>query len=190
MSEKTLHTPEPWAADGCFVRQADRYWVVGTASYQCIRNGTADANARRIAACVNACQGIPTEALEAGALPHLLSSLPPILSWLSWFRAHGKRLGNLDMSAIDRAVEAYGVAKDALPDGKLPPAPPATVLAVCLDAGCTGCPRCDLEGWANEEDAAAADLRLERLRAKMLTATHRAVDEIVAERRTSSDPNA
>jgi hypothetical protein len=38
-------------------------------------DGDADENARRIVACVNACAGIPTEALEAGALGKALDLL-------------------------------------------------------------------------------------------------------------------
>ncbi|MFH1572553.1 MAG: hypothetical protein ABIG68_01140 [Acidobacteriota bacterium] len=38
------------------------------------RNGEARANARRIVACVNACQGIPTEALESGAVKDWLDA--------------------------------------------------------------------------------------------------------------------
>jgi hypothetical protein len=75
----TMHTPEPW------------HVTPGTpavifADYDTFRLGIADigtfaprgvqlANARRIVAAVNACQGIPTEALEQGVVAELLAAL-------------------------------------------------------------------------------------------------------------------
>lgn len=64
----TKHTPEPWTAnpnlkgDGSFAGTL----AIWTNSLQpkYIGEIPLDANARRIVACVNACAGIPTEALE------------------------------------------------------------------------------------------------------------------------------
>jgi hypothetical protein len=69
---KTTHDPEPWFVDNSrgyeefksviASRQppeGDDRWIVPADD---------DADARRIVACVNACAGIPTEALERGAL--------------------------------------------------------------------------------------------------------------------------
>lgn len=61
------HTPEPWEAvdrltiRGPFERgNPDKPgWHIAT-----MRDGAAEGDARRIAACINACQGTPTDALE------------------------------------------------------------------------------------------------------------------------------
>jgi hypothetical protein len=75
------HTPEPWEAvllqaDGVVIRREG--WELRTDDYDvacAIERGAPirkEADARRIAACVNACAGIPTEALQAGALARVL----------------------------------------------------------------------------------------------------------------------
>ena len=56
---------------GRYVTDADDETIIGGNDYGPILN---DADARRIVACVNACAGIPTEALEAGALDVLLGA--------------------------------------------------------------------------------------------------------------------
>ena len=70
MSE-TKHTPEPWEVVGKFSDRiyhaasdtvvAQAWYPGGSDSYPA---ETMHANARRIVACVNACAGIPTGALE------------------------------------------------------------------------------------------------------------------------------
>ena len=57
------HTPEPWLA------QHSQICKGSLAVSDCFRaeDGSPEANARRIVACVNACQGIPTENLEPGS---------------------------------------------------------------------------------------------------------------------------
>jgi hypothetical protein len=63
------HSSEPWFLDGkgrAF--DAAVFRVVGEGS----PDGAEAANWRRIVACVNACAGIPTEALESGALGRVL----------------------------------------------------------------------------------------------------------------------
>ena len=55
------HTKEPWciAEDKCYMNQ-----IVNSNSL-CIAKLIEEADAKRIVACVNACKGITTEALEA-----------------------------------------------------------------------------------------------------------------------------
>lgn len=71
------HTPEPWRT---FKQGDSTGWIVGRvdggdmfripAGYEDV-----GADARRIVACVNACAGLSTEALEAGALKESLDVL-------------------------------------------------------------------------------------------------------------------
>lgn len=71
----TNHLPEPW----CYRRSSDgRYYEIGPKNVradasreQIVRMVQGIANARRITACVNACAGIPTAALEAGGVAKL-----------------------------------------------------------------------------------------------------------------------
>ena len=56
------HTPGPWTADGCHVKSAD-----GTPIGSCQE----PPNARRTAAAVNACEGVPIRELEGGILADL-----------------------------------------------------------------------------------------------------------------------
>jgi hypothetical protein len=73
----SVHSPEPWAVSKQFPGYVCRFdgtrWVqiayVGSPQSPC-----AD-DARRIVACVNACEGVPTETLEAGGLPRAMSAL-------------------------------------------------------------------------------------------------------------------
>ncbi len=51
----TYHSPEPWTAEGRYIRDASGSIVVRGRSY---------ADARRIAAAINATRDIPTDALE------------------------------------------------------------------------------------------------------------------------------
>lgn len=68
MASSYRHHPPPWVVDGQFVRD---------------RNGIAVAtvsvagNADRIAACVTACEGIPTGELQAGILQDLVAWCEP-----------------------------------------------------------------------------------------------------------------
>ncbi len=67
------HTPEPWAAD-CdvgtwevwrdFVGEDNRTYATRVCAVVDYENDTAEANAKRIVACVNACRGIPTADLQ------------------------------------------------------------------------------------------------------------------------------
>jgi len=61
-----------------------------------------EANARRIVACVNACEGLSTEALESGALRKVIETyqdtrvFPPRASQLALLEAFKKLEGNDD----------------------------------------------------------------------------------------------
>jgi hypothetical protein len=81
MSE-TKHSPEPWRAD-----VDDPSDILDASGAACasgwsfdepggwFRQEPAEANARRIVACVNACAGIPTEEVEAGVLALTVEAL-------------------------------------------------------------------------------------------------------------------
>jgi hypothetical protein len=77
------------------------------------RNGrwdTVRANARRIVACVNACTGIPTEALEGGVVADLLAACKAVLAKLDSitteeFRAGGEREQREALSVVVAKVE-------------------------------------------------------------------------------------
>lgn len=62
------HTPEPWVVGtnfGCIHKGLPDGRRINGALVICQgNNDQANANARRIVACVNACAGIPTETLE------------------------------------------------------------------------------------------------------------------------------
>ena len=83
MAGETKHSPEPWrTVDRVF--EEDRIFVLTGPGHRLIvedivaslytdeHEGRQADNARRVVACVNALAGIPTEALEAGALAKLL----------------------------------------------------------------------------------------------------------------------
>jgi len=97
---RTKHTPEPWELDireyGFRIRMGSAVPYTGVYKPQHLIEWDpgvyyapdypetdaenrqyleAEANARRIVACVNACEGIPTEALEAGVVRELVEAL-------------------------------------------------------------------------------------------------------------------
>lgn len=80
MSEETKHSPEPWrvcgevpdAVEDCEGRFAAEGWARSGYQFEDEFEAACAANARRIVACVNALAGVPTEALEGGALGDLL----------------------------------------------------------------------------------------------------------------------
>lgn len=86
------HTPGEWTAeridyskglDVSFEVTSGRRVIAGTYMREIKREAYLiaedEANARRIVACVNACEGIPTEALESGAVRELLEALADVL---------------------------------------------------------------------------------------------------------------
>lgn len=66
------HTTEPWTATNSTIRNSNGRVVIA----YLYSKRTRAANIRRILACVNACRGVPTEALErnAGAASVLLKA--------------------------------------------------------------------------------------------------------------------
>jgi hypothetical protein len=95
---ETKHSPEPWSVggmsgceDGCYAADGSlcaEGWPGDTTNLDPGKDVNAflarqNANARRIVACVNACAGLPTEALEAGALAKALGALARIVRYAS-----------------------------------------------------------------------------------------------------------
>jgi hypothetical protein len=78
VSDETKWSPEPWrvSASG-FLCSATNLVLIDS------RGDVPPADLRRIVACVNACAGIPTAALEAGALAKALDALKSAQSVLS-----------------------------------------------------------------------------------------------------------
>ena len=75
------HTKEPWRVGNqcCIVSDTPIPEVDSMSSVEyygghCICESVTDTNAERIVACVNACQGITTEALEKGVIASTLKS--------------------------------------------------------------------------------------------------------------------
>lgn len=68
---QTEHTPEPWGLE----EEPNSTWVFGRVT-PCTRTSIADvyeyADARRIVACVNECEGITTEGIESGIVRELI----------------------------------------------------------------------------------------------------------------------
>jgi len=77
------HTPEPWRLyppGACVPHYDVRERIVSDCpSGRSVSDPISEADARRIVACVNACAGIPTEALEAGAVREALDLLVRLL---------------------------------------------------------------------------------------------------------------
>jgi hypothetical protein len=72
------HTPEPWSQDSndLFAVTADKDgFIVAVTEVHDRTDEECDANARRIAAAINACRGIATEALEQDVVAELLQAL-------------------------------------------------------------------------------------------------------------------
>jgi len=87
-ADQTQHTPEPWRyVDDS--TPADK--ELGLGQY-CIETAdgafdvasllNSEADARRICAAVNACQGISTEALEQGAVKQLVQAIDGLLAFI------------------------------------------------------------------------------------------------------------
>jgi hypothetical protein len=80
MSE-TKHSPEPWRFENIPGRKgAGAVRDVGDFVVARTLPEAMPGDARRIVACVNACAGIPTEALEAGALAEALDQFEEVAS--------------------------------------------------------------------------------------------------------------
>jgi hypothetical protein len=81
------HTPTPWAIDGeafvSIVHEGDAIADLSDSPFDCEQD---HANAARIVACVNACEGIDDPAAtlaevreKLGAIAHILEYVPPVL---------------------------------------------------------------------------------------------------------------
>lgn len=97
----TKHTPEPWrficandetGHEPCIMR-CDAIGLVSAPQHPA-DEAEDEANARRIVACVNACAGISTEALESGALREVVGCA------LSLFDANSEVLAPFEKNAI------------------------------------------------------------------------------------------
>ncbi|UCD36777.1 MAG: hypothetical protein JSW54_08005 [Fidelibacterota bacterium] len=68
------HSPEPWFCDGLIIKAKGRGQPIGTTEPS---SGSPDAgdyeNAKRIAACVNACEQLPPEFLRRGVVRDLVA---------------------------------------------------------------------------------------------------------------------
>ncbi len=79
------HTKGPWEISGLLTEIDKRYIIAKIASVRVdvcqvgftsvITKEERDANARRIVACVNACEGLTNKALEGGAIKELAKTL-------------------------------------------------------------------------------------------------------------------
>ena len=107
MSDEIKHSPEPWVIDDRdgrpYAINAGREKVIVWGGIAC-RATTGIDNARRIVACVNACAGIPTEALEAGALAQALDAAAAVLR----APAEGRRWMRPEVDAIYSTLRALG----------------------------------------------------------------------------------
>jgi hypothetical protein len=72
------HTKEPWRAENFAIRDEQGRMVlqIGVSADRCFSTAEMEANAVRIAACVNACAGIPTSMLESAG-QHAVMAIPP-----------------------------------------------------------------------------------------------------------------
>jgi hypothetical protein len=70
MSDENMWSPEPWRVDGADVVLSASGGTVVESPWT-----YPGGDLRRIVACVNACAGLPVEALEAGALADLIADV-------------------------------------------------------------------------------------------------------------------
>ena len=92
------HTKEPWeksGLNGVYGSKSQQIAVMGDGEYEEVQ-----ANVRRIVACVNACEGMTTEAIERGVIKELLKAL-------KWARKNlilSSRTGNASWDIIEQAI--------------------------------------------------------------------------------------
>lgn len=117
----TEHTKEPWRIlPGKYPNVPQPIFsedgqIASVGGYHEPGHAQRVANARRIVACVNACAGIPTEALESGALAELVvwakeAAAPGVYvpHTLPKLREAIAKLGDLDSWAQVRAMKREG----------------------------------------------------------------------------------
>ncbi len=114
---KAQHTPGPWSRNGNRIH-GESGSLVATIAY--FREASIEiGNARRIVACVNACEGISTEALEAGVVKELREALEGIEKFLDSFTDScgseytGPYLSLDGQIAVDRVRTTIAKAKGA-----------------------------------------------------------------------------
>jgi hypothetical protein len=74
MDKTPMHTPGPWAVTKGRPRKVTANGVLICNAVFKGYNEEAEANARRIVACVNACNGVPTASLENGVVLDLIAA--------------------------------------------------------------------------------------------------------------------
>jgi hypothetical protein len=108
----TMHTPEPWEHNDngliygqCSEEDEEAPYVCDVIEVPALGmpSPVEEANARRIVATVNACQGIPTEALEEGVVRQLVDALEDLYDWLTpdWQQSN---LGDKARAALAKAT--------------------------------------------------------------------------------------
>lgn len=81
VEEKVTHTPEPWVwhengeANSYYLLNSGKDWVIAFRQNGCLMEAKQQANADRIVACVNACEGIDTHILK-GLSPKFFAQYP------------------------------------------------------------------------------------------------------------------
>ncbi len=105
MSDETKYSPEPWrfVDDGKWPGGFSVWTGIGIRIFE-----ASEADARRMVACVNACAGIPTSALESGALAKVLVQLMAVQSFASAVASDSLR--DPDTWALHRGMA--GVMRD------------------------------------------------------------------------------
>jgi hypothetical protein len=126
------HTPEPWYVQpsdypgGLLIKP-----IPGQVVAQCDQVPEMEANARRIVAAVNACEGISTESLEKGVVRELLEALGA-QEMAEWDAEASRRKGYFDRArelrraalAVARGVpEAGAMTSPSTPPAPEPPTP-------------------------------------------------------------------
>lgn len=105
MSE-TRHTPEPWLVEACGTR-ISHFFAAGDGSYLIpvadLLGEARESNAKRIVACVNACEGIDDPANLRRQRDELLAALHGLHGWLAKSVIE-KQPAIDDLCAIDATV--------------------------------------------------------------------------------------
>ena len=102
------HTPEPWENKTPGKYKAGNIYAEG--EYICTTSGNAQANAERIVACVNACEGINPE-----AVPDLLEALKGIrakVEWATKARVWSETEVRFLTNILDKARDAIALTKE------------------------------------------------------------------------------
>ncbi|NOZ67907.1 MAG: hypothetical protein GXP46_01350 [Deferribacteres bacterium] len=87
------HSPEPWRNESITILGADGKKIAIMASPFDLKRQ--EANVRRIVACVNACAGISTDALNSGAIENLIKSCEDVLRQAEEYAGTGSLLDAL-----------------------------------------------------------------------------------------------